>query len=211
MNEALRAATIDAPAPAEVLARRLRDLALARRCAAGERAAQRELFQREVDRVHHVLHRILGSAPEVEDAAQEAMLAVFRSLPRFRGEATLATWVDRITVRVAIAHLQRRRTAAPLDEAAWVAAPQVPIVQQLFQHEAARRLYAALSGMEARQRVAFVLHVIEERSMDEIAAAMGATRVATKARVWRARRELARRARRDPVLAALLAEEGASP
>jgi RNA polymerase sigma-70 factor (ECF subfamily) len=191
--------------PAEL---RRRDLELARRCIAGERDAQRELFQRELDHVHRILHRILGAGADLEDAAQEAMVALFRSLPGYRGEATLATWTDRITVRVALRAIGKRRKApAPLEDAEALAAPGDGADEELARREAGWRLYAALDRLDARMRVAFVLHVIEERSAAEVAELMGATRVATKARIWRARRELEKRARRDPRLAAMLDEE----
>ncbi len=196
--------------PAEVAPRREHDLVLARRCIDGDRDAQRTLFQRELSRVHRILYRLTGGGHQLEDLTQEAFLALFRSLPSYRGEAQLSTWVDRITVRVGIAHLERKRrtiatAAAELGE---LTADTRSMEHTLAQRAAAQRLYAALDKLDARQRVAFVLHVVEDYSMAEVATMMGATRVATKARVWRARRELERRARLDPALAALFAEGG---
>lgn len=198
------------PAPTDPAELRRRDLELARRCVAGERDAQRELFQRELDRVHRILYRILGRSADIEDAAQEAMVGLFRSLPRYRGEATLGTWVDRITVRTALRVISRRRTApAPLEDAAQVVAPGAGADEELARRDAGRLLYSALERLDPRMRVAFVLHVVEEHTAAEVAELMGATRVATKTRIWRARRELEKRARRDPRLAALLElEEG---
>lgn len=195
---------------ADPVARRALDLALARRCVAGDRDAQLALFRREVDRVHRVLRRILGGGADVEDAAQDAFLALYRSLSGYRGEALLATWIDRITVRTAIAFLRRRTPVASgdADAAETLADPGPRPDDRLADHELSQRLYAALGRLDPRQRVAFVLHVIEDHSMAEVAALMGATRVATKTRVWRAQRALERRAARDPVLAALLAAKG---
>ena len=199
-------APMSSPAPAGREELRRGDLALARRCLAGDRDAQRELFHRELDRVHRILYRILGPGGDLEDVAQEAMVELFRSLARYRGEATLATWVDRITVRTALRAIRRRRpAAAPLDENELVS-PGTGADEDVARHAVARRLEAALRRLDPRMRVAFVLHVIEERSAAEVAELMGATRVATKARIWRARRELERRARRDPLLASLMNE-----
>src|SRR5262245_38006729 len=92
-----------------VAAARADDLRLADRCVSGDRAAQRELFHREKRRVHGILYRVLGSNTDMEDLVQEAFIEVFRSLERFRGEALLSTWIDRITVRVAYAYLSQRR------------------------------------------------------------------------------------------------------
>ena len=81
------------------------DLELAKRCCSGERAAQRDLFHREKRRVHAALYRILGTNTDMDDLVQEAFLEIFRTLHHFRGEALLGTWIDRIAVRVAYAHI----------------------------------------------------------------------------------------------------------
>jgi len=181
------------------------DLALARRCAGGETAAQRQLFREQRMRVHRTLHRILGSNREMEDLVQEVFIEVFRSLERFRGEARLSTWIARITSRVAMAHIGKRRPPAqsldtiPELEARDPSAEQVAAVR-----EAAERLYRALDRVDAVQRIAFALHVIEGLPLREVADVMEASLVATKSRVWRARRELERRASKDPLLAGFL-------
>ena len=74
--------------------------------------------------------------------------------------------------------------------------------------EAARRAYALLDRLELNKRVAFSLHVIDGRPLAEVARVMDASLVATKVRVWRARREMERRADRDPVLKNFLETEG---
>ena len=77
------------------------DLALAQRAAAGNREAQRELFQAQKIGVHRALFRILGANRELEDLLQDAFLEIFRSLKNFRGDSTLARWSQTIATRVA--------------------------------------------------------------------------------------------------------------
>jgi RNA polymerase sigma-70 factor, ECF subfamily len=64
-------------------------------------AGRPRLFEAQRQGIHLILFRILGSNRDLEDLAQEAFVAVYRSLPRYRGVASLDTWVDRITTRVA--------------------------------------------------------------------------------------------------------------
>ncbi len=183
------------------------DLVLAGRCAAGDRAAQRRLFQDHKQRVHIVLYRVLGSNRDMEDLVQEAFVQVFRSLRNYRGEAKLATWVDRIATRVAFAHLSRKRPAmAHLEVLPEIPANDASAERRAFVREAARRLYMVLDHLDPKYRVAFTLHVIDGRPLKEVAEMTESTVVATKTRVWRARREVNRRSERDPVLAAFLAE-----
>jgi len=147
-----------------------------------------------------VLYRILGTNREMEDLAQEAFLEIFRSLPRFRGEAQLSTWVDRITTRVAARHLRRKRgTPARLEAVAEPVDGDDP-ARTVELREVARRLYAVLDRLSPEMRIAYALHVVDGRSLREVAALTDATLVATKTRVWRARRAVEERAARDPLL-----------
>jgi DNA-directed RNA polymerase specialized sigma24 family protein len=57
-------------------------------------------------------------------------------------------------------------------------------------------------------RIAFALAVIDGRSLAEVAELTDASLVAVKTRVWRARRELDRRARKDSILGAYIADLG---
>jgi len=187
------------------------DLALTRRCVSGDTAAQRQLFREQRVRVHRTLYRILGSNREMEDLIQDVFIEVFRSLDRFRGEAKLSTWIARITSRVAMAHIGRRKPAAQsLDSVPEVAAREPSADTVAEAREAAERLYRALDRVDAVHRIAFSLHVIEGLPLREVADVMEASLVATKSRVWRARRELERRASRDPLLAGFLSA-GRSP
>ncbi len=193
--------------PGDNAARRLEDAELARRCVAGDRPAQQWLFRREVDRVHVVLYRVLGPTRDLEDLVQEAFLEVFRSLASFRGDALLATWIDRVTARVAYAYLSRRKPQTAWLEAVPEPASGAPSAERrVLDREAARRFYRELDRLDVKMRIAFSLHAIDGRELTDVARVMDATLAATKARVWRARRELERRARGDTLLAAFLRE-----
>lgn len=182
------------------------DLALASRCAAGDRDAQRALFREHRARVHATLYRVLGSNRDMEDLVQEAFLEVFRSLAGFRGDAKLATWIDRVTARTAYRYLARRpRPAVHLEAVPEPAAAGASAERRAIARDAVRRLYRHLDRLEPKYRVPFALHVIDGRPLRDVARITGASLVATKTRVWRARRELMRRAARDPALAALIA------
>lgn len=189
---------------------RLADLLLVDRCIGGEDAAARELFRTYQGRVHATLFRVLGANRDMDDLLQETFIQVFRSLRGFRGDARLATWIDRIAARVAYRYLTQKRaalTTVELDEDTAGAAP-VEVADRARAREGVRRFYAALSELGPASRVAFALHEVDGRSVAEVASLVGATVTATKLRIWRARRALLQRAERDPVLAEFL-EEGA--
>src|SRR5512139_270230 len=67
----------------------------------GDAEAFRHLVERHRDRVYGLAYRVIGSAPEAEEAAQDAFLRAWRALPEFRGDARFSTWLHRIAVRCA--------------------------------------------------------------------------------------------------------------
>ncbi len=184
------------------------DFRLAQRCLAGDPGAQRELFRAYKKGVHATLFRILGSNAPMDDLLQDTFINVYRSLRIYRGEASLATWVDRCTVRVAYAFItQRKRRPALLELVPDVPSGDANAEDRALAREAARHLYAALDKMDPKLRLAFTLHAIDGRPLTEVASLMEATLVATKTRVWRARRQLAARARKDAVLASFVKDD----
>ena len=190
------------------------DRALAARCASGERTAQREVFTRTRQAVHGVLYRILGSNRDMEDVAQEAFVAVFRSIHGYRGESSLSTWCCAIATRVAWAHLEKRKPPSAALELVPELPDDAPDAERvLAARAAARSLYAALDKLDPRLRITFALAVLDERPLAEVGALTGASVVAVKTRLWRARRELARRAAKDPALSEYLGaiDPGGSP
>jgi RNA polymerase sigma-70 factor, ECF subfamily len=171
-------------------------------CIRGDRAAERELFRREYPRVHALAYRLLGSSRDLDDIAQETFIAVFRGLPRFRGEAKLTTWIDRIAVHVVYDHIAaRKRQPVPVESVADREDARGGADERAHARDGLRRLYAALATLSPDARIAFALYAIDGRSIKEVAAITGVATVTAKLRIWRARRELERQVAADPVLA----------
>ncbi len=177
---------------------------LVERCKSGDPGAQRQIFERERVHVHRLLFRLIGSNAHMDDLLQDTFLEVFRSLPSFRAESSLRTWIHRCAVRVAYAHF-RRKTKLPSLEPVQDAASEAPSPEEHARsREAVRRLYLELERLEPRQRMAFTLFALEGRSLREVAEIMDSTLGMAKIRTWRARRALEERAQRDPLLSEFL-------
>lgn len=186
----------------------LGDVLLADRCREGEQDAAAELFRLHQGRVHAILYRLLGNSAEIEDLLQEAFIQVFRSLGGYRGEAKLATWIDRIAARVAYKHLGRKKRRLKTSELAgddFAALGPAPI-DQAVAREGIKRLYKVLDGLSASQRIAFALYEIDGRSVAEVAELTDCARTTAKLRIWRGRRAVLKAAQSDPVLGEFLAD-----
>ena len=66
--------------------------------------------------VYSVAYNVLGNHTDAEDAAQEAFLRCYRTLPQYRGEATFSTWLFRLALTSAVDYKRReRRQPEPVE------------------------------------------------------------------------------------------------
>ena len=171
-------------------------------CLRGDRTAERALFRREYARVNATIYRILGSTRDTDDLVQDTFIAVFRALPRFRRESKLSTWIDRIAVRVVFQHIAaRKRIPVPVEVVSDVEDRHGALDDRAHARAGLRRLYEALGHLKPDARMAFSLYAIDGRTIAEVAQLTATTTIAAKVRIWRARREIERRAAKDPILA----------
>jgi len=185
-----------------------------------ERARQRDpeafrrLFHAHLGTVHRVVRRMVGARPEVDDLVQTAFVEAFRSLPDFRGDALFSTWLTRIAVRVAWRGRRKRfpaTVATPIEETAEVASPAPGPERVTAAREALALVESLLDELRPKRRAAFVLHVLEGYSMEEVAAILSASTAAVKVRVHDARRHIERRIKQRPDWLGTLQATGAHP
>jgi RNA polymerase sigma-70 factor (ECF subfamily) len=171
-------------------------------CRRGDRAALEAVFRAHAEPLARLLTRIVGPSVDAEDLLQDTFAAAIPAFRRFRGEASVKTWLHRIAINVAHQHLRRprHRREVALSDPETVARDAEPTSGPELR-ELTQRLYRHLGALDAAKRIAFVLYAIEEYTVDEIAVLTGASRAATKSRIFWARRALLRRMRRDPQLA----------
>jgi RNA polymerase sigma-70 factor (ECF subfamily) len=156
--------------------------------------------------VHGLLYRVVGSNTHMDDLLQDTFLEVFRSLPGFRGESSLSTWIDRCAVRVAYAHFQGKKRLPALEPVQDVGSGAPSPEERTFRREAIRRLYSELDKLAPPQRMAFTLFELEGRTLREVADIMESSLATAKIRTWRARRMLESRAKADPLLSEFLSD-----
>jgi len=171
-----------------------------RRAQSGDPDAYRELFRLHVRRIHGLVRRLVGPGGDVDDLVQIIFTQAFQSLPGFRGDSAFYTWLGRIAVRTTLRHARHvRLQTIPLDQA-----PDPPESSSPERASDARRALgrfdAILGLLSEKRRAAFVLHVLQGHSLEEVASMLDVRVGAVKVRVHDARIEIERRARLDPYL-----------
>ncbi|HEV3374286.1 MAG TPA: sigma-70 family RNA polymerase sigma factor [Candidatus Acidoferrum sp.] len=170
----------------------------------GDRQAVETLFRRYQRQLFQTALRVLGNAEDAEDALQDGLLSAYRNLGRFEGRSQFSTWLTRIVINAAL--MRRRsakaRPAVSLDEtpreeelpASERFADDGPNPEQVFAGTELREMISAnLEELSPLLRTAFLLREVEGYSTGEAAKKLGVTENTLKARLWRARHQLAER------------------
>ena len=129
-----------------------------------------------------------GRAEDAQEVAQEAFLAAWRGLPRFRGQCRFSSWLYKLTANAAVDHLRRekRRPAAVPREPADPHTPQ----EELERRELHRAVQQALDRLTPEHREVLLLRQMQGLSYQEIGAALSLEEGTVKSRISRAKRQL---------------------
>ncbi len=82
---------------------------------AGNRDAYAELVERDLPAVTRVCYRVLGDRDDAEEAAQEAFVSAYRSLPAWRGDGPFAAWICRIALHISLRRAHQTRSVDWID------------------------------------------------------------------------------------------------
>lgn len=170
------------------------DAALIARHHAGDEGAFAAIYRAHAVAVYRRLSRILGPIPEREDLTQDVFLALHRALPRFRGDAQLATLIHRIAINRAFEYLRRQARRPATSVEGWffdeLVSPTASPEVQAAAREDLVRVFACLARIKPKKRIAFLLRVVDGLSFEEIGLLVEATPESVAKRVQHGQREL---------------------
>lgn len=167
----------------------------------GDEAAFRALVESHSDRVLNTCMSFVPDLHEAQDLTQEVFVEVFRSIGRFRFDASLSTWIYRIACNKALEHLRKRnrlkrraffkRLIGLDDPAGQQIADQMnhPGIA-LEDKERAELLYRHLDGLPEQQKNALLLHKVEGLSHLEISDVLQVSIPAVEGLIHRAKKKL---------------------
>jgi RNA polymerase sigma-70 factor (ECF subfamily) len=165
----------------------------------GDDAALALLMARWEVPVKRFLFRLVGSAAEAEDLAQESFVRIHTKRSTYRAGATFSAWLFSIAANQAKNRLRwwKRRPTLSLDawrdaggDAADETAAGAPAAEAATRRERIAAVQAAVLALPLELRTALVLFTYEGQAVVEIAAALGCTPKAVESRLYRARQAL---------------------
>ncbi len=169
------------------------DETLARWWQEGSDAAFAELVGRFYGRIFNFLWHATGHREDAEDLTQETFLAAHRSIPRYQPARTFGPWLFGIARHTLADHWRRQR---PCDELPPDFADPISTSENApaAREERGSALWQQARRLKPRQFEALWLRYGEGFDIAGVARALGITRIHAKVLLFRARKELARRA-----------------
>jgi RNA polymerase sigma-70 factor (ECF subfamily) len=196
------AAIVDTPAgsryPRQMV--NIDEKTLLERIRKGDESGFEEIVREHTGKLVGLAWRLVGTREDAEELAQEAFLRLHRSLPDFRGDSLIGTWLYRTTTRLAIDFLRRERIKRKVfffrqdndsPDPVELASDSRQTPGEIFQtQEAMRSLRKNLQNLSSRQQVVFMLRHYEGLPLKEIAEHLGLQTGTVKAHLHRAVRQL---------------------
>jgi RNA polymerase sigma-70 factor, ECF subfamily len=183
------------------------DRTLLDKAVAGDAGALEALMTRHAGRVYRLAYGITRNPADAEEVVQDVFLTVVRKGGSFEGQATLATWMYRVTMNAALNRRRgkRRELEVSLEEhlptytenghragdrsdllVDWSSTPE----ERVLSGESRRVLENAIDSLPDHYRAVLVLRDVEELSNEEVASIVGDSLASVKSRLHRARMAL---------------------
>ncbi|TRX66029.1 RNA polymerase sigma factor [Carboxylicivirga sp. M1479] len=166
----------------------------------GETSAYRQLVEMHHKKVIHICLSFVNNSHDAEDIAQEVFIEMYRSLHGFRKEASLSTWLYRLSVNKSLDYIRQQKRlkrgsgkVTSIDQAN-IEQLQVSNSQlasdQIEENERMQLLYSAIDTLPKRQKEALILSQIKELSQQEVADTMNTSIGSIESLLVRAKRKL---------------------
>lgn len=156
---------------------------------AGDARAEREFYDRHVDRVYRLAFRMAGDDTLAREFTQDTFVRAFDRLKDFRKDSSLATWLHAITSSVVLNGLKKVRRIRGREEGR-DELPDVEVTRRQAEPDLKVKLARAIDALPNGYRAVFVMHDVEGFTHEEIGSALGIQPGTSKAQLFRAREKL---------------------
>ena len=155
-------------------------------CIAGDREAQKVLYDQLASRMLPVCIRYVGDRTLAEDVLQEGFITLFTKLKSYKGDGSFEGWARRIFVTTALMSLRKKDALKMSEELDAVRGMKADTTSQM-QNIGYKELMELVVSLPPGFRTVFNMYAIEGYSHKEIAQMLGITETTSRTQLSRAR------------------------
>lgn len=151
-----------------------------------------EKIMSENSNILHKLSRVYSNTEtEYEELFQEMMIRIWRSLPSFRGDSKLSTWLYKVCINTALTYRSKQNSQKMHVELDDGIALQYPAHGNEI-NERIEALYKAIRELKVIDRAIITLY-LDENSYEEISAILGISKTNVATKIMRIKKSLTER------------------
>jgi RNA polymerase sigma-70 factor (ECF subfamily) len=166
-----------------------------------------EIVRRWERKIFALCFGMLGREDDARDAAQEAFIAAYRNLSRFRGEAKVSSWLHRIAVNQCLTTKRRAKTRSEeflddesgAEERVFVAPLHYSPSKRTERAERVTIVRQAVTSLPSDLRQVIVMKEFEEMTFQEISETLEIPLSTVKSRLYTALKQLKMKLERMPL------------
>ncbi len=157
-----------------------------------------ELVRRFHSRIYWAARRMVKNHEDADDIAQEVFVRAYSSLPGFRGESGLYTWLYRIAINLSINHLRRQKVRKIFDLSDYLPFVGTDADQdrEMIHDENVSLIEEAIETLPEKQRAVFIMRYYDEMPYEQISAILGTSVGGLKANFHHAVKKVAAHVRK---------------
>ncbi len=161
----------------------------------GNTKAFSDFVDRYKDLVFTLSIRMLGNREEAEEVAQDIFIKIYKSLPKFKGDSKISTWIYRITYNSCLDRIKimkRQRMHDTMDDMNQIAYVEMDTaLDKMVREERQELIGRCLSKLSAEDAGILTLFYFEEKNLQEMEETTNLSVNTLKVRLYRARKKLA--------------------
>jgi RNA polymerase sigma-70 factor (ECF subfamily) len=162
---------------------------LIRLCLQDDKKAQRKLVDQYGPPIFGYIKFYLNDPVEAQDILQEVFIAAFKSLPDFHGDCLIYHWLKVIAKNKLYRHVKTKWKSS-VDMKEPNSFPDSSIDETILSTINKNEILAEVDKLPEINRVAFLMHVVEGYSHQDIASILGITEEASRSRLFKAKKIL---------------------
>lgn len=141
------------------------------------------LLKKYQQKIYWHVRRMVIDHDDADDLVQDIFVKVWKSLPGFRNDAQLYTWMYRIATNECITFLNKKKAKnnIPLDDVAYELADTLADSTYFNGDQAQMKLQQAILTLPEKQRVVFNMKYFDEMKYEEMSEVLGTSVGALKA------------------------------
>ena len=156
------------------------------------------IYKQYSKRIYNLAYRMTGDKDDASDITQETFIQGFNSLDKFKGESQIYTWLYKIAKNKCLRHLEKRNKTTFLSLQELIDKTSSPVSDEISETEKMNYISqvkdGCLSGLlrclSLQQRLAFILTILLDLPLEQVASIIDKSENATRILVHRSKQNM---------------------